>query len=170
MKIQTQRGFTFIELLIYMGLLGILIVVMSEIFIAILALKLESSSASVVQQDGTYISTRMSYDIQRAQSILYPAVGQSSSRLSLDIVENGTHHTYEYASNSGILTLSDGTHTDIMESSGSAVTQFVVTRVGNSATMTDAKDTVDVVLTTSSRYQLPSGTDSMNYHFAAGLR
>lgn len=170
MNHNTNHGFTLIELTIYIGLLGILIVIMSQMFIAIMSLKLESSSASAVQQDGTYITTRLAYDIRRAAAILSPAVGQSAGLLSLDIVEGGIHHTYQYASNSGILTLSDGIHTDVLESSGSAVTQFSVSRVGNSASNPNAKDTVDIVLTMTSQYQLPQGPDKMIYHIAVGLR
>lgn len=165
-----HQGFTLIELLIYIGLLSILIVIMSQLFIAILNVKLESSSSSAIQQDGTYISTRLSYDIHRAAKILSPSVGQSASTLSLDIVENGIDKTYTYTKNGTTLTLSDGTNTDVLESSGSAVTQFNITRVGNSATLTGAKDTIDVSLTLTSMFTLPYTADQMQYQFAAGLR
>ncbi len=165
-----RQGFTFIELLLYMGLLGILIVIMSQMFIAIVNLKLESSSSTAIQQDGTYITSRIAYDVRRASAILSPSLGQTSSVLSLDIVDAGVHHTYQYASNSGVLTLSDGTNADVLEGSGSAVTQFTVTRVGNSATVVNAKDTVDIVLTMTSKYVLSQGPDTMTYRFAVGLR
>lgn len=170
MKKKAQLGFTLIELVLYFGLLSIFIVIMSQMFTAIMDVKLESASTSSVQQDATYLKARLSYDIRRAANILSPAVGQSASSLSLDIVENGTDKTYTYQLDGSVLTLSDGTNTDTLVSSESAVTQFLVTRVGNSGTITGARDTVDVQLTVTSRYQTPRPADQVQYQFAAGLR
>jgi type II secretory pathway pseudopilin PulG len=164
------HGFTLIELILYIGLLSSLIVVMSQIFIAILNVKLESGSVSVVQQDGTYIQSRIAYDVRRASRILSPAIGQTGSVLSLTIVENGVDKTYSYSVSGSTLVLSDGTSTDNLEGTRSAISQFQVTRVGNSATISDAKDTVDVRFTLTSNYILSHTADSMSYQFASGLR
>lgn len=170
MKVIKQTGFTLIELILYIGLLSSLIVVMSQIFIAILNVKIESGSVSVVQQDGTYIASRIAYDVHRASKILSPLVGQTGSVLSLDIVENGVDKTYQYSVSGSALVLSDGTNTDVLEGSRSAISQFSVTRTGNSATIANAKDTVDISFTITSNYVLSHTADSMRYRFAAGLR
>ena len=170
MKYRQQNGFTLIELSVYIGLLGILIIIMSQMFIAILDVRLESASTSVIQQDGGYIEARIAYDVHRASSILSPPLGQVASALSLDIIESGVHKTYQYTLNGTDLVLSDGTDSDKLTSSGSAVTRFFVTRVGNSGTLPGAKDTVAVDMILTSQYQLPRAPDHLQYRFAAGLR
>jgi len=165
-----NKGFTLVELVLYIGLLSILIMIMSQMFIAIMKVKLESSSTSAVQKDGTYITTRLAYDIRRADQILSPLVGSSDSSLLLDVVDGAEHRTYTFASSSGTLTISDGISTETLHGGDSQVTQFRVTRVGNSSTVANAKDTIDIVLTVSSIYSLSGGPDELTYRITVGVR
>jgi len=58
-----KRGFTLIEILIYMGLMAALIIVLTNVFVTVLETQLESSSTSVVEIDGRYLLSRLIYDI-----------------------------------------------------------------------------------------------------------
>jgi Tfp pilus assembly protein PilW len=72
-KVRNQDGFTIVELLIYMGLLVIMIVIFTQIFVSILDNQLRSTNTSNVADDGRYIYSRFIYDVNRADSIASPS-------------------------------------------------------------------------------------------------
>ncbi len=164
------RGFTLLELVIYIGLLGTFLVVMSQVFIAILGTKLHSDSSAGVAQDGAYMLARLSYDIHRASRIVSPVLGDSDSTLILEATESGAVRTYTYTLTNGLLMLSDGINSDRINGGGTTISQFVVTRIGNSDTIPNAKDTLRIALTEESTYTRSSGTETMTFQTAIGLR
>ena len=97
-----ERGFTLVELLLYMGIFSILLVMLFQIFASIFDVQLESKSVSSVTQDGLFIQNRLNYDASRTKSIVAPALGQSSESLSL-LIEN---EVYIYSIANGNLNLS----------------------------------------------------------------
>src|SRR5260221_10945575 len=80
-----QRGFTLMELLLYMGIFSVLLVVLMQLFTSILSLHAESQATSSVDQDGNFALMRLAYDIHRSSSIVTPALGASSRTLTLKI-------------------------------------------------------------------------------------
>src|SRR5260221_14717573 len=88
-----NRGFTLVELLLYMGLLTILVTIMSSLFKTIVDVQLESKSSSSVDQDGRFIIARMVHDMQSAQTIVIPA-SAGSTTTTLQITENSVNYTY----------------------------------------------------------------------------
>jgi prepilin-type N-terminal cleavage/methylation domain-containing protein len=76
-----KKGFTLVEMLIYMGLLTIFLAVIGNIFFSIIDLQLESQATSSVSESGRYLLSRISYDVRRAQSITTPASPGLSSPL-----------------------------------------------------------------------------------------
>ena len=88
-----QMGFTVVELLIYMALMSIFLVILMGIFTAALSTKLASESASAIAQDSRYILSKLSYEVNNADSVTSPAFGATSS--SLQIVASGSSSTYE---------------------------------------------------------------------------
>ena len=169
-KIYKRYGFTLIELTIYIGLLGILIAVMSQVFVATLSVKLDSEGNAFVVQDGNYILNRINYDIHRASRIISPTIGQTGSGLSLGIIENGVERVYQYTLSNQSLTLSDGITTDAVHGGSTLISNFQVTRVGNSLSVPDAKDTVQVIFTVASNYVVSSGVQQMTFQTTEGLR
>ena len=167
---KNNHGFTLLEIVIYIGLLGILLVVMSQVFIAILGTKLNSDSSAGVAQDGAYMLARLSYDIHRAARIVSPNLGASSSTLVLEATDSGVLRTYTYALTDGLLTLSDGINTDRINGGGTTISQFSVTRIGNSDIIPDAKDTLKIALTEESTYTRSSGIETMVFQTTIGLR
>ncbi|KKU28482.1 MAG: hypothetical protein UX80_C0003G0029 [Candidatus Amesbacteria bacterium GW2011_GWA2_47_11b] len=57
-----KKAFTLIELLIYMGLVGLFLVVLTNMLATILETQEESAAASLVDIDGRYILSRIAYD------------------------------------------------------------------------------------------------------------
>ncbi|OGD08246.1 hypothetical protein A2397_05525 [Candidatus Amesbacteria bacterium RIFOXYB1_FULL_44_23] len=123
-----KKGFTIVELLIYMGLLSILLVVLGGLFGSVLETQLETQSVSVIDQDNRFIDARLVYDVHRATDVITPAgAGQTSSFLSLNI--GGS--TYTYSVSNGQLQLTIAGNTQAVSSYGTQVSDFLVTRLGN---------------------------------------
>ena len=145
-----KRGFTLIEILIYMGLMAALIIVLTNVFVTVLETQLESSSTSVVEIDGRYLLPRLIYDIHQAANITTPATaGQTTVSLTLN--------THSYSVSDGVLYI-DGT--DRLNSIDTQISNFSVTRIGNSV----ANDTLQISFT------LTSLSQSQNYQTSVSLR
>ncbi len=146
-RLRRDSGFTLIELTMYGGLLGILLVILSEFFVTIVGTQLKTSVDAAMNYDSAYLLARTTYDIRRSVAIQSPAVGASASALVLTVEDGGTDKTYQYAVTNGNLMLTIDSQTTQLNSSNSAVTDFSVTRIGNSASNPSAKDTVGVQFT-----------------------
>lgn len=167
---KTTKGFTIIEIILYMGLLAILITIMSSIFISILGVKLETQTNNAVQQDGKYILARLTYDIHRADKIISPALGATQTSFQLQITENSVTKVYSYSLNGDILNLSDGITTDRLNSPGTKLSLFNVVRLGNSATNPSDKDTLNLNFDVQSIGQTSSGPQIMEFHTTVSPR
>lgn len=133
-------GFTLVELLLYMGLLAVFLVVLTDIFVSALNVQTSSESASAVLSDGQYILARLAYDAGQSQDIATPsASGQNLGTLSF--VENGALYTYSVTN--GNLNLTSGGVTNSLNSSESSISSFSATRIASSG----VKPTVQVNFT-----------------------
>jgi|PlaIllAssembly_1097288.scaffolds.fasta_scaffold269032_2 Tfp pilus assembly protein PilW len=122
-----KRGFTFIEILIYMGLVSVFLLVLVNMFITLLDTQLETTGSSAVDQDGQYILARLNYDIHRAGTIITPAAaGDTVDTLSLDI--GGNTHTYSVSGRKLQLSVSGVTY--LLNSHAAETAVFSVTRLG----------------------------------------
>jgi hypothetical protein len=135
-----------------------------------MSVKLETESKSPLYEDTNYITERLTYDIHRASRIITPLIGQSGSVVSLGIIENGTEHIYQYALNGAVLKLSDGVTTDRLHQNSINISQFTATRVGNSASIPSAKDTLQILLTAASTNQFASGPKTITIQSTIGMR
>lgn len=165
-RIQNSKkrgGFTLVELLIYMGILSILMYVLSDILFSIINVQLSTQSNSLVTQDGRYIYTRLTYDINRAQSVSQPAnLGDSAT--SIQLVVNATN--YSYSLNSGALQISDGSGTYVLNSPDTTISNLRFDRIGN----VNGKHTFQINFTITSKAQVNSRYDSQVFQTTAGLR
>ncbi len=162
------RGFTIIELLVYMGIFTILIATLTEIFFSILDARRESDATSNVEQNGRYILSRLFYDIKRSQSISTPtAPGQQSSTLQLVI--NGITYSYAPDGNGNLqITYNPGTGslTDNLTGYDASISSVNFKRLGNSG----GKNTIQVNFTLSSKTIRKSGVEIRNYQTSIGTR
>ncbi len=106
-----QRGVTFVELLITIGLLSVLLMILLTIFTSSIDVQARSQGYAATSSDGRLILTRLEYDVKRATSINTPAgLGDTSSSLALTI----DGHAYTYSVSGGKLQLDvDGGSTDL---------------------------------------------------------
>lgn len=158
-----SKGFSLIELILYMGLFSVFLVTLTQIFSSALELKLDSESTSTVQQDSRYILERLSYDINRADSITTPSsIGTQDA--SLAIVISGQTHTY--ALNNGNLQVTDPTGTYRLNGYNTSITNLSFLRVGNSG----GKNTVRINYTVNSLTIENSGTETKTVQTTIGIR
>jgi len=163
-RMTAQKGFTLVELLIYMGMLSIILVVLSQIFGSILDAQLESQSTSAVHRDGRFILSKLTYDVHRASSIVLPAsLGASSTSLQLDISGINT-----YSLNNGNLELTDSLETNNLNSADTTVSNLTFTRIGN--TVANAKNTVRITYTITSKIVRPKGMETKDFQTTIGIR
>ena len=158
-----KKGYTLIELLIFMAMFSVLLLVFTQIFSLIVDVRLESESTSSVAQDSNYLLNRFKYDISRANSINLPnSVGATDT--SLNIVIDGVDHVY--ALNGGNLLLTVNGTPYQLNSSGTTVSNLTFKRIGND----DGKDTVQLGYTVTSVIQEASGSETKSYQTTVGLR
>ncbi len=157
------KGYTLIELLIFLGMLSILLVVLSQVFGSIIDTRLESESTSSIVQDGNLLLNRFMYDIARASAINRPNV-VGATDTTLDLTISGVN--YLYALNSGNLQLTVNSTAYQLNSIDSTISNLTFKRIGND----DGKDTIQLGYTVTGKIQRPAGLESKSYQTTIGLR
>ena len=158
-----RKGFTLIELVLFMGLFTIILGVLTNLFSVIIDTQSEVQSTSAVETDTKYIETRIMYDIQRADSIDMPAsLGAQTSTLTLTI--DGL--TYQYALSNGDLQLTANGSTDNLNSVYTQITALSFQRLGNIG----GKNAVKLTITIDSRNETAAGQESKTIETMIGLR
>ena len=163
MKINSKKGFSIIELLLYMGILTILLVITMQMFSSIFDIQLESQATSSVAQDSKYIMGRFTYDLNRAESISTPSVGSLSPTLALII--DGETFTYSL-SGGGLILENNTTGTiDQLNSSETTVSNVSFLRLDG-----NGKDSVQMSFTLTSETIRRGGKEVESFQTTAGLR
>jgi type II secretory pathway pseudopilin PulG len=158
-----KKAFTLIELILYFGLFSIILGVLTNLFSVIVDTQTEVESTSAVENDSKFITTRLMYDIQRADSISMPAaLGSQTS--SLTLVIDGT--TYTYAINNGNLQLTVGTDTNTLNGSLTQLSNISFQKFGNIG----GKHAIRLQFTMDSRNQTAAGQETKQIETMIGLR
>lgn len=158
-----QKGFTLIELVIYIALISVLLLVISQIFIASLDAQTESEAVSSVDQDGRFLLSRLSYDMSRADDVIEPvSFGTPASTLILLI--NGD--TYTYSQNGNQLQVTGPFGTDQLTSSLTRLRSLSFEKLGN----TDGLPTIRVHFTLESVTIAETGVKVESFQSTFGLR
>ena len=161
--ISNSKGFTFVELLLYMGLLSFLLLVQTQILTSVLSVELESEATSSIQQDARFILARIVYDINRAENIVSPAT-PSAVTDSLELIINGTSNTYSLSGEN--LMIANSLGSDNLNSFGTRISGLSFKRLGN----VDGKNTITFSFTVTSITQREQGPESRTIKTTAGLR
>ena len=158
-----KKGFTLIELILFMAMFSVILIVLGSLFSAIVEKQLETESVSAVENDSKFITARLLYDISRPIIMTTPPTLGSQSA-SLSIIISGV--TYIYALSSGSLRLTQGAQTNNLNSVGTKISGLNFTRLGN----TTGKPTVQVTYTITSDTVLPSGPETKTVSTVIGTR
>ncbi len=163
MKSLGNKGVTIVELMIYLGLSTIMLLILSQLFVAILEESVKVQNYSAVQADGRYVLGRLKMQLNNADSVSVPAsLGDSAGELVL--TEGGV--TYRYYVNSEHLYLSDGTGDYLVSDLDTRITDALFTRTGNA----DGKPVILIEFTSSSGVAGTVQHESQIYKGAGGLR
>ena len=123
-----SKGFTFVELIMYMGILVFVLLILTQILSSILEVRLESEAASTVHQDGRFILSKLTRDINRAESIVLPAT-PSAQTDSLALTIDSISHTYSLLNNNIMITNNIGSNN--LNSYETTVSNLSFKRLGN---------------------------------------
>lgn len=158
-----SSGFTLMEIVIYMGLLSIMLVILTGIFLSTLDAQLESQTISSVQQDGRFILSRLIYDINRAQDILTPVnIGDSGNTLVLSI--DGVNYNYDLVN--GILRLNINNIINSLNGFDTTISNLTFQRLGKIG----GKNSIKVGFTIASKTQRTMGAEIKDYQTTVALR
>lgn len=154
-----KRGFTLMELVLYMGLLMILLAVLSQLFTTSIESQLSSQTFSYVQQDGRFIMNKLTYDIQNASSVSTPsALGIQTTTLVLD--SGGATKTYSLT---GSNLLRNGIR---LNGFNTSIANLTFQLLGNS----DGRPTVQFAYTVTSLVLKNGVGEVKNYQTTVGLK
>ena len=152
-----------VELMIYLGLSVVMLVVLGELFGAILIEGSKTQNYSAVQTDGRYIMGRLKTQLNNADSVSVPAnLGESSGELML--AEGGT--TYHYYVYNEQLYLNDGAFDYLVSDLNTRITDVLFTRTGNAS----GKPVVLIQFTSSTGSAGTMQYESQTFKGAGGLR
>ena len=158
-----QKGVTFVELLVVMGLLGIFLVIITTIFTSTLDIQSSTGSYKATVSDGRFIMSRLNYDIARASAVTTPAaLGGSGATLVMTI--NATTYTYAISGNN--LQLTAGANSGNLNGNGTTVSNLSFQRIGNIG----GKDTVRYSFKLTSTTLHEGRADTQTFTSTAELR
>lgn len=157
-----RKGFSIVEMMLYMGLMAILLSFLTQTFLSVLNLQSETQSRSSVEADGRYLLTRLSYDIHRGSAIVSPALGQSASTAILTIDDAN----YTYSPDSGNLILTTGGSTHQLNSYATKISNLSFTRLGNPG----GNNTLQIKFTLTGVVNWESGPRIQNFETTIGQR
>jgi prepilin-type N-terminal cleavage/methylation domain-containing protein len=159
----SEKGFTLIELAIYLGILSILLLILSSFFNSSLDTLLQSQATSPTEQDSKFILNRLMYDITSADSLTTP-VNPGDQGSTLKLVRNGITYTYTQTNNN--LTIADNLGTDVLNSTQASISGLLFKRIGYAT----GKPTVQIIFTITSTTTAKTGKDSQNFQTTVSLR
>jgi type II secretory pathway pseudopilin PulG len=156
-------GFSLVELLIYMALMSIFLVVLLDIFTTTLNIKLASESTSALSSDSRYILSKLSYDINNADTIVYPSLGMAGA--SLQLTTSGSTVSYALGSGNLVKTV-DGVSMNL-NSIDTELDSISFKNIGSPG----GKPTIQIVYTVRSKIVVQGrGTESQTINTTIGTR
>lgn len=163
MKNHYKKATTIVELTLYMGLLSIFLVILFDLFSQIISTQTRSVAVSLVQTNGNFLLTKLTHDINQAAAIATPlSLGSSASTMTLTIGSTNA----SYAVSNGRLVMTDSSGTFNLNDVDTTLSDFVVTRIGNSG----GKAGLKIVFTLTSNIADNSSIKTKTYQTFATLR
>lgn len=158
----SKKGFTMVELLIFMGIFTLIIVVLTDLVIAGLEVKLDSEANNSVETDGRFILKRLSYDLRRSTQVVTPvAFGSQGGSLTLTI--DGANKTYSLID--GDLYLNQGDGEQRINSSDTTVSTISFSKIGQGEDLA-----VLIQLNLISKITKHTGSESRSFQSTIGIR
>lgn len=87
MPYRNQSGFTLIELVISIGLAGIVLLVLISSLLLMISFRVKNQSIAEVEQQGAFVMELVSRTLRNAEAITSPTAGNTASSLTVDVVD-----------------------------------------------------------------------------------
>jgi len=159
----SKKGFTLIELAVYLGILSILLLVLSSFFNTAMDTLLQSQATSPTEQDSKFILNRLMYDITNADNLTTPA-NPGDQGQTLQLVRSGITYTYTQTNNN--LTITDNVGADVLNSPQASISGLLFKRIGYA----NETPTVQIKFTITSIATAKTGKDSQTFQTTVSLR
>ncbi len=111
-KIPSMKGFTLVEMVLYVSLCSIFLLTLSTLLTFLLETRVRSQAIAEVNQQGSQIMNMMTQTIRNGRSIQVPSIGTSSSTLSITTAVPLRNPTIFDVSN-GVMRIKEGSSTGI---------------------------------------------------------
>ena len=111
-KIPSMKGFTLVEMVLYVSLCSIFLLTLSTLLTFLLETRVRSQAIAEVNQQGSQIMNMMTQTIRNGRSIQVPSIGTSSSTLSITTAVPLRNPTIFDVSNS-VMRIKEGSSTAI---------------------------------------------------------
>jgi len=92
-KKNLNQGFTLIELLLYVGIASIILIVTTLFLGVLLESRVKNQAISEIEQQGLQLMQIITQTTRNAENISSPTAGNSSSTLSLDVINTSKDPT-----------------------------------------------------------------------------
>jgi len=149
-----------------MGLLAIFLVVLTDIFVAILDTRTKSSATSHIEQDGRYILARLNFALHSQMNLIQSPANIGDTSDTLTYAFSFIPFTYEINGNNlqyrvpNIFQPSEPDIVNSLNSSETTISNLSFQKIGNAG----GKDTIKVNFTVS------SGQESKSFSTTVGRR
>ena len=156
-KLQTSKGFTLLELILYVSIAGVILLVVSIFLSTILQSRIKNQTVSEVEQQGAQVMQLITQTIRNAEDISAPSQGISGASLTLDVVDLSDDPTI-FDLSSGVIRITEGVDSPI---------NIINSRINVSGlsfhnlSKTDTAGTVKIVFTLS--HKNPEGRNEYNF-------
>lgn len=132
--LRKQTGYTLIELLLYVAMIGVLLSAVAYFFGAAAEARVKNQTVSEVDTQGTYVMDYMAETIRNATSVSSPTIGTSGSSLTL-VVPVGSLSPTVFSLSSGTIQVKEGTGAAAsLTSDDVVITSFTVKNLSRSGT------------------------------------
>ncbi len=126
-----KRGFTLVEIILYIGTLTILLTSLSIFLVYLLDARVKFTTITEVEQQGYFVLAQITQTVRNAEGINSPALGSSGSTLSVDVIDAIDDPTI-FNPSGALIQVTKGTSSSVdLLSDNIEISGLTFTRVGN---------------------------------------
>ena len=106
-QLKDNKGFTLLELILYVSIAGAILLVTSIFLSTLLQSRIKNQTVSEVEHQGMQVMQLITQTIRNAESITFPTQGASGSSLTIDVVDSlDDPTTFDFLS--GVIRITEG--------------------------------------------------------------
>lgn len=106
-RISHQKGFTLVELMLYVAISASLLLAISLYVTFVLQSRIKNQTVAEVEQQGIHVMDMMTQAVRNGESITAPAQGNSGGSLVMDVISSSNDPTV-FDVSSGVLQIKEG--------------------------------------------------------------